>query len=122
MEARRPESQFDLDQGHEWSYVSYVKKATISVAKNNLSRLIAAVKRGETVLIFDRDKPVARLEPVTLDPELGSSVLSDLVKRGLVAPPRHPLDVAAFLARRTPVLSSGASVVEALLEEREQGL
>ncbi len=99
-----------------------MKKATISVAKNTLSRLIELVKRGETVLILDRDTPVARLEPVMNDPELSSARMSDLVKRGMVTPPRRPLDVAAFLARRMPALAQGASGAEALLEERRSGL
>jgi antitoxin (DNA-binding transcriptional repressor) of toxin-antitoxin stability system len=99
-----------------------MKKATISVAKNTLSRLIELVKRGETVLIFDRDTPVARLEPITRDPELSFPLMSDLVKRAIVAPPRKPLDAASFLARRIPALAQGASGVQVLLEERRSGL
>jgi len=65
---------------------------------------------------------VARLEPVTRDPELSSPPLSDRVKRGMITLPGSPLDAATFLARRTPTLAPGASGVEALLEERERGL
>ena len=39
-------------------------RASISDAKNNLSALIDRVRRGETVLICDRKRPVARLQPV----------------------------------------------------------
>jgi prevent-host-death family protein len=38
-----------------------MKTASITQTKNQLSSLIDAVKRGETVLIFDRGTPVARL-------------------------------------------------------------
>ena len=79
------------------------------------------VKRGETVLIFDRDTPVARLEPVTRDLDLSAARMSDLVKRGAVAPPRKPLDAAAFLDRPMPALAPGSSGVRILLEEREAG-
>lgn len=98
-----------------------MKKATISVAKNSLSRLIDQVKRGETVLILDRDTPVARLEPVGRDPDLGDARLSELVKRGSVAPPRKLLEAEEYLGRRPATLAHGASGVRALLEEREAG-
>ncbi len=98
-----------------------MKKATISVAKNTLSRLIEEVKRGETVLILDRDTPVARLEPVNSDPGMGSELVADLVRRGVLAPPRKPLDARAFVNRRMPKLPEGASALRALLEEREAG-
>jgi antitoxin (DNA-binding transcriptional repressor) of toxin-antitoxin stability system len=98
-----------------------MKKAMIAVAKNTLSRLIDDVKRGETVMIFDRDTPVARLEPVTGDPDLSTTRMPELVKRGIVAPPRKPLAAAAFLARPLPMLRQGASGVRVLLEEREAG-
>jgi antitoxin (DNA-binding transcriptional repressor) of toxin-antitoxin stability system len=98
-----------------------VKKARIAVAKNTLSRLIDDVKRGETVMIFDRDTPVARLEPVTADADLSTTWMADLVKKGIVAPPRKPLAAAAFLARPLATLRPGASAVRVLLEEREEG-
>ena len=42
-----------------------MKKASITDAKNNLSALIDGLKGGSPVLIVDRGRPVARLEPVT---------------------------------------------------------
>lgn len=42
-----------------------MKKASITEAKNRLSALIDALKSGSPVLIVDRGRPVARLEPVT---------------------------------------------------------
>jgi antitoxin (DNA-binding transcriptional repressor) of toxin-antitoxin stability system len=98
-----------------------VKKARIAVAKNTLSRLIEDVKRGETVLIFDRDTPVARLEPVSRDPGFSSARMSDLVRQGIVAPPKRPLDAKAFLGRPMPALPPGASGARILVEEREAG-
>ncbi len=98
-----------------------MKKATISVAKNTLSRLIDHVKRGETVLILDRDVPVARLEPVSRDPDLGDALMSELVKRGTISPPRKPLQAAAFMNRPMAVLAAGASGARTILDEREAG-
>jgi antitoxin (DNA-binding transcriptional repressor) of toxin-antitoxin stability system len=85
------------------------------------SRLIAHVKRGETVLILDRDTPVARLEPVTLDPSLFPGRMTDLVKRGAVVPPKKVLDAAAFLNRKTAPLAPGSSGVRAVLDDRREG-
>ena len=42
-----------------------MKKASITEAKNNLGALIDSVKGGSPVLIVDRGRPVARLEPVS---------------------------------------------------------
>ena len=98
-----------------------MKKATISVAKNTLSRLIDAVKRGESVLILDRDTPVARLEPVNMDPSLFPDRMADLVKRGTVVPPKKALDAAAFLKRNMASLAPGSSGVRAVLDERKEG-
>jgi antitoxin (DNA-binding transcriptional repressor) of toxin-antitoxin stability system len=98
-----------------------VKKVTLSVAKKTLSRLIGCVRRGETVLILDRDTPVARLEPVGRDPGIGDQLLPALVRKGVIAPPRKHLDAEAFLARRIPALPGGASAIGAVLEERQAG-
>src|SRR5688500_6315160 len=48
-------------------YNSHMKKASLTDTKNNLSALIDEVREGETVLILDRGRPVARLEPVVGD-------------------------------------------------------
>jgi prevent-host-death family protein len=42
-----------------------MKKATLTEAKNQLSALVAGLKGGGPVLIVDRGRPVALLEPVT---------------------------------------------------------
>ena len=39
-------------------------RAKISELKNELSRYLRYVRRGEAVLVYDRDRPVARIEPV----------------------------------------------------------
>lgn len=93
----------------------------ISEVKNNLSKLLEAVKRGETILVLDRDTPVARIEPIGRHAGSLPGRLSDLVKRGVVAPPLAKLDVGRFLARHMATLPEGASGVRALLDEREAG-
>jgi NAD-dependent dihydropyrimidine dehydrogenase PreA subunit len=41
-------------------YSGYMRKATITEAKNQLSALIDRVRHGETIVITDRGRPVAR--------------------------------------------------------------
>ena len=45
--------------------MAIMKRASITEAKNRLSALIDGLKSGSPVLIVDRGRPVARLEPVT---------------------------------------------------------
>lgn len=96
-----------------------MKTASVSQAKNQLSKLLAIVRGGNSVLILDRGRPVARLEPVqaggadqALDP------LADLVRQGLVSSPGCPLP-RDFFTRPRP--RPRASIVQALIEERQSG-
>lgn len=98
-----------------------MKKASISEAKNSLSALIAGVKAGGTVLIMDRGRPVARLEPVTDHAfDGGEGRLARLVRSGLVRPGRGPIP-RSLLLQKPPRPRPGASAVDALLDERRDG-
>jgi prevent-host-death family protein len=97
-----------------------MKKASITEAKNNLSALIDGVKGGSPVLIVDRGRPVARLEPVSGSRPDDDSRLSQLVRAGIVRPARGGLP-KGLLATRPPRVKKGASGVRALLEERRDG-
>lgn len=98
-----------------------MKKATITEAKNNLSALIDGLKGGSPVLILDRGRPVARLEPVTSSDAGGpDGPLARLVRDGLVRPRRTPPPQSLF-SSPPPMLDGGGSVVEALIEERREG-
>jgi prevent-host-death family protein len=98
-----------------------MKKAKIAEAKNNFSSLIEAVKRGESILILDRDTPVARLEPVGGSVAGKSERLADMVRRGVVSPPRQVLDVSVFLGRKMARVVGKASAVRVLIDERREG-
>jgi prevent-host-death family protein len=98
-----------------------MKKANITETKNHLSRLIEEVRNGTTILIMDRNRPVARLEPVADEQCPGDALVGVLVREGLAAAPRRRFDVAAFLGRKMVRLGAGASAVQALLREREEG-
>jgi antitoxin (DNA-binding transcriptional repressor) of toxin-antitoxin stability system len=98
-----------------------MKKTSITEAKNSLSALIDGLKAGSPVLIMDRGRPVARLEPVTaghgLDPE---GRLARLVREGTIRPGRGPIP-KSLLADPPPRAKRGASAVAALIAERRDG-
>jgi prevent-host-death family protein len=98
-----------------------MKKASITEAKNNLSALIDGLKGGSPVLIVDRGRPVARLEPVTtgLEAEHDGRLLR-LVRDGIVRP-RRTAPPRTLFSQQPPRAKAGASAVKALLEERREG-
>ena len=93
-----------------------MKTATITEAKNRLSALIDRVRHGETVVITDRGRPVARLESVVTDPVADpAGRLARLERRGLLrragAPP-------AKTPRAFARGSRASRTLDLLLEER----
>lgn len=98
-----------------------MKIANISYAKNHLSKLIGMVREGESVLILNRKKPVARLEPAGAEGEAGESWVEDAIRRGIMTRPKRPLDVKEILARKRPKLRAGADIVKAVWQDREEG-
>lgn len=95
-----------------------MRTATITETKNNLSALLDLVRGGETVLILDRGRPVARLESALVEPTDEGRV-ERLERRGLVR--RGRCGLAAVLEGTSPQPAAGGSVVEALLEDRASG-
>jgi len=99
--------------------MAFMKKASITEAKNNLSALIDSVKGGSPVLIVDRGRPVARLEPVRgLRPD-DDSRLARLVREGVVRPARAAVP-KSFFGTKPPRLRWSTSGLRALLEERRE--
>lgn len=97
-----------------------MKKASITEAKNNLSALIDGLASGSPVLIVDRGRPVARLEPVTSGPGEKDGRLARLVRAGLVRP-RTDAPPRSLFTGPLPRPKAGVSAVDALLEERREG-
>ena len=98
-----------------------MKIASVTEAKNNLSALIDGLKGGSPVLIVDRGRPVARLEPVATGPEAEpDGRLARLVRSGIVRPRRAATPRTLFSDQPSRA-KAGASALEALLEERRHG-
>jgi prevent-host-death family protein len=93
-----------------------MRSATLTEAKNRLSALVDQVRAGETIVLTDRGRPVARLEPVTTlhDPSGRKARLerAGIVRIGRARPPLE------LLRMTPPALGPGASAVRVILDER----
>jgi len=100
--------------------MSMSQTAKISELKNRLSHYLARVRRGESILVLDRDRVIARIEPAgssESDPTDDARWLADLERRGVLRRGRGALP-RRWLARRPKIK---ADVVRAVLDEREEG-
>lgn len=97
-----------------------MKKASITEAKNNLSKLIDGLASGSCVLIVDRGRPVARLEPVTAGVASDDERLARLIRAGIVRPRSGP-SARSVLSSPPPQPKEGSSALAALLDERRDG-
>jgi prevent-host-death family protein len=86
-----------------------VVEVGITELRDHLSKWLKEVAEGETVVVTDRGRPVARLVGVG-----ASAALDRLIREGLADPPTVPKgDDLPF----TPVKPNG-SVTELLLDQR----
>lgn len=97
-----------------------MEKTNISNLKNRLSAYLKKVQAGETVLIMDRNRPIARIERVS-GALAAEERMARLEAAGLIRRPVRPMSPRL----RKMLLSKGPraekSVLEALLEERREG-
>ena len=108
---RNQELRWTLDGSAHSGQVSHVITSTISETKNRLSELLRRVQGGETLVILDRNRPVARVDAL-LDEEFNPYVVPPKDPKGL----KRVLDLPIGGRRGRP---TGA--LEALLEERRDG-
>jgi antitoxin (DNA-binding transcriptional repressor) of toxin-antitoxin stability system len=94
-----------------------METVTISELKNRLSAYLKKVRAGQTILILDRDRAVARLERVSGGAG-GDDRLARLEQAGLVRRATRPISVKAL---RAVAPRSTTGVLEALIREREEG-
>jgi len=98
-----------------------MKAVNIAELKNRLSHYLRIVRRGEPVLVRDRDRIIARIEPAggsASDHQTDSDRLRDLELKGIVRRGRGGI-TSKLLAKRP---NTKADVLGALLQEREEGL
>jgi prevent-host-death family protein len=91
-----------------------MKQASISELKNQLSAYLRCVRGGEPVIVYDRKRPIARIERVA-DEDYDDRI-AQLQRDGLLAPPVEPMPMDLL---RSPAPHADLSVLEALIEARE---
>ena len=98
-----------------------MKTASVTEAKNSLSALIDGLKSGSPVLIVDRGRPVARLEPIIGGADdAPDGRLSRLLRNGAIRPRRTDPPRALFRTK-PPQARAGTSAVDTLICERREG-
>lgn len=97
-----------------------MKKASLSDLKNQISRYLDYVKHGETVLVLDRNVPVAELKPVTRESSSGKLVA--LERKGVIRLGSGKIPERFFKEKLSGKRArKRARILDALLEEREKG-
>ncbi len=91
----------------------------VAELKASLSQYLARVQAGETVVVTDHGRPVARLVPVTAGEQEPEERLRAMERLGLVRRGGGPLP-PDFWDRPRPVDAAGRSLA-LLLAEREGG-
>lgn len=97
-----------------------MKSVNVAELKNRLSHYLRLVRRGRSVLVRDRDRVIARIDPAHDPADAGTddeAWLARLEVQGIVRRGTGRIE-RALLARRPRV---EADVVAALLSEREEG-
>jgi antitoxin (DNA-binding transcriptional repressor) of toxin-antitoxin stability system len=118
--AVRPVAFLGFVSGHLYGYNGHMEKATVSKLKDNLSAYLRKVRAGHSVVIYDRDVPIARLERIESTGS-GSDRLALLRAQGLTRPPSRPLSPARLRSSLANALPRDARLLEALREDRDAG-
>lgn len=95
-----------------------MKNANISELRDGLSEYLARVRRGETVIVYDRDTPIARIEPIPASDESIPEWVREAERRGVMSPPKKR---GRFVLPAPIKIDPKFSILEALLEERRTG-
>ncbi|HEX9758790.1 MAG TPA: type II toxin-antitoxin system prevent-host-death family antitoxin [Nitrospiria bacterium] len=95
-----------------------MKKADVSKLKASLSEYLLRIKSGEEVIVTKRGKPIAKLVPISPSGTIPEELL-EMQKAGLVSIGKGKLPKNFWTLPR-PQDPKG-SVLQALLEEREDG-
>lgn len=100
------------------SYHIAMKRTGVAELKNRLSYYLRFVRRGQSVLICDRDVPIARIDPIRVATAAGDDdLIEELQRTGSLRAPSQRL--APDWRKERP--GTRADVVAAIIKEREEG-
>ena len=83
-----------------------MRSANIAELRNKLTQYLREVRAGEEIVVRDRQRPIAKIVPLTPDDEADDAAL---IAAGLMRKARRPL-AAAFWRTRRPAVSIRAAV------------
>ncbi len=93
-----------------------MKTVPVARLKARLSEYLRIVKRGEEVIVLERGRPIARIEPIRGGDD---PARDELIRLGILRPGRWPM--SKELLDRLPVAEDPeGKVLDALLAEREE--
>ncbi|MGB6604758.1 MAG: hypothetical protein WA747_05940 [Steroidobacteraceae bacterium] len=95
-----------------------MERATVSKLKDNLSAYLRKVRAGHTVVIYDRDVPIACIERIESS-DRGRDRLALLRAQGLTRPATRALSMKRLREVLPRDLPRNARLAEALREERD---
>jgi antitoxin (DNA-binding transcriptional repressor) of toxin-antitoxin stability system len=97
-----------------------MKKAKVGELKNGLSKYLSHVRAGGTVVVFDRDRPIAHIVPVPASARRprDEDRLARLERQGVLR--RGHGSVAEWLRSYRPRRGT-TGALKALLDERRSG-
>ncbi len=95
-----------------------MRTVNIAELKDKLSSYVTFVKAGETVIVRERNLPVAKLVPFVA--EDASDEELELVAKGVLRLPEKKMDWAAFSKLPLAKTRSGPTLTEALIAERDE--
>jgi antitoxin (DNA-binding transcriptional repressor) of toxin-antitoxin stability system len=106
-----------------------VKRVGLTEFRRHLGRYLSRVRRGETVVILDGERPVAEVRPARTPrrvrraprPRADDAIVERLVRKGVGKGPTGRVS-RAFLEKlkNSPPLAPDARLSEAVDEEREE--
>lgn len=96
-----------------------MRNARISELRDKLSEYLARVRKGETVIVYDRDTPIARIDPIAAAPDETPDWILDAYRRGIATPPK--IQDGKRLPMPPPKPKKPLNLLDALLEERRSG-
>src|SRR5215475_12890981 len=105
--SRRPVCATNIANLAKLKYNETMRSVNIGALKNQLSSYLRYVRKGEEVVIHDRDKPVAKIIPFNA-PEVTDEE-AHLARIGVLKLPEHEMDWVAFWKLPRPIVSKEAS-------------
>ncbi len=95
-----------------------MRTTNIAELKNHLSSFLADVKRGEEILISDRNQPIAKIVPLYNTSDFSAEELA-LAAAGILRLPEESVIGESFLKEKRSALKS-ETAIKAIIDERDE--